>query len=218
MPFTSINSTIPRTNANNFHEKILKIGRAGKWVFFLRRPFCIFKSAILNFFCFISLKNAAHFYEVSFFSALWMVFPESWKRSCPNFYAHDCIWYNCLSLKFPCILLVFLDLSPYCMLIRDSRLFGTRIRVTRSLNYKLYLRSRKAWKVKRHVIRGRSQTTLTSFLYFSDHLPPLVDIFYLIKVGKKLSFLDYILTWLRLFQNILGHQFLWRVLPKSDLV
>ena len=24
------------------------------------------------------------------FSALWMVFPESWKRSCPNFYAHDC--------------------------------------------------------------------------------------------------------------------------------
>ena len=36
------------------------------------------------------MKNAAHLYEVSFFSALWMVFPESWKRSCPNFYAHDC--------------------------------------------------------------------------------------------------------------------------------
>ena len=27
-----------------------------------------------------------------------------------------------------------------------------------------------------------------------------------------------LLTWLRLFLNILGHQFLWRVLPKSDLV
>ena len=26
------------------------------------------------------------------------------------------------------------------------------------------------------------------------------------------------LTWLRLFLNILGHQFLWRVLPKSDLI
>ena len=28
----------------------------------------------------------------------------------------------------------------------------------------------------------------------------------------------YTITWLRLFQNILGHWFLWRVLPKSDLV
>jgi hypothetical protein len=37
------------------------------------------------------VKNPALLYEVSFFSALWMVFPESWKRSCPNFYAHDCI-------------------------------------------------------------------------------------------------------------------------------
>ena len=28
-------------------------------------------------------------------SALWIVFPESWKRSCPNFYAHDCMfWIN----------------------------------------------------------------------------------------------------------------------------
>ena len=36
------------------------------------------------------MKNPALIYEVSFFSALWMVFPESWKRSCPNFYAHDC--------------------------------------------------------------------------------------------------------------------------------
>ena len=36
------------------------------------------------------MKNPALLYEVSFFSALWMVFPESWKRCCPNFYAHDC--------------------------------------------------------------------------------------------------------------------------------
>jgi len=90
MPFASINSTNPRTNPWNFHEKILRIGGAGKWGFFeaailnfLSRPFWIF-------FCFISVKNPALLYEVSFFSALWMVFPESWKRSCPNFYAHDC--------------------------------------------------------------------------------------------------------------------------------
>ena len=91
MPFASINPTNPRTNPWNFHEKIFRIGGAGKWVFF--------EVAILNFlsrqfwifFCFISVKNPALLYEVSFFSALWMVFPESWKRSCPNFYAHDCI-------------------------------------------------------------------------------------------------------------------------------
>ena len=90
MPFASINSTNPRTNPWKFHEKILRIGGAGKWGFFeaailnfLSRPFWIF-------FCFISVKNPALLYEVSFFSALWMVFPESWKRSCPNFYAHDC--------------------------------------------------------------------------------------------------------------------------------
>ena len=59
---------------------------------FLRRPFWIFKSAILNFFffCFISGKNPALLYEVTFSSALWMVFPESWKRSFAFFYAHDC--------------------------------------------------------------------------------------------------------------------------------
>ena len=94
MPFASINPTNPRTNPWKFHEKILRIGGAGKWVFFwgghfesLSRPFWIF-------FCFISLKNAAHSYEVAFFSALWMVLPESWKRSCPNFYAHDCSLFN----------------------------------------------------------------------------------------------------------------------------
>ena len=42
------------------------------------------------FFCFISVKTPAHLYEVSFFSALWMVFPESWKRRAADFYAHHC--------------------------------------------------------------------------------------------------------------------------------
>ena len=42
MPFASINSTNPRTNPWNFHEKILRIGGAGKWGFF--------EAAILNLF------------------------------------------------------------------------------------------------------------------------------------------------------------------------
>ena len=99
MPFASINSTNPRTNPWKFHEKILRIGGAGKWGFFeaailnfLSRPFWIF-------FCFISVKNPAHLYEVSFFSALWMVFPESWKRRVADFYAHDCS-YNLLSVQW----------------------------------------------------------------------------------------------------------------------
>ena len=88
MPFASINSTNPRSNPWEFHEKILRIGGAGKWVFFeaailnfLSRPFWIF-------FCFISVNNPALLYEVTFFSAIWMVFSESWKRSCSNFNAH----------------------------------------------------------------------------------------------------------------------------------
>ena len=36
------------------------------------------------------MKKAACSYEVSSISAIWMVFSESWKRSCSNFYAHDC--------------------------------------------------------------------------------------------------------------------------------
>ena len=35
MPFTSINSTNPRTNPWNFGQKILRIGGAGKWHFVL---------------------------------------------------------------------------------------------------------------------------------------------------------------------------------------
>ena len=63
-----------------------------KMRFFWGCHFEFFKSAILIAFCFISVKKAAHFYEVSFFPALWMVFPESWKRRSPNFYAHDCMY------------------------------------------------------------------------------------------------------------------------------
>ena len=58
--------------------------------FFSGGHFEFSKSAILNFFCFISVKNPAHLYEESFFSALWMVFPESWKRRVADFYAHHC--------------------------------------------------------------------------------------------------------------------------------
>ena len=35
------------------------------------------------------MKNPALLYEVPLFTALWIVFPESWERSCPSFYAHD---------------------------------------------------------------------------------------------------------------------------------
>ena len=34
------------------------------------------------------------------------------------------------------------------------------------------------------LVRGRSQTTLTRFWLFFDHLPPFVDIFYGINVDK----------------------------------
>ena len=80
MPFASINSTSP--SPIHFQEKILRIGGAGKWAFFL--------SAILNFvfqnffFVFFQWQKPWFSYELSFFSALWMVSPESWKRGCPN--------------------------------------------------------------------------------------------------------------------------------------
>ena len=53
MRFTSINSTNPRTNPWNFHEKILRIGGAGKWGFFWVGHF--------DFFCFISMKTSSPF-------------------------------------------------------------------------------------------------------------------------------------------------------------
>ena len=69
------------------------IGNWQSWKtrFFWLGHFKFLKSSIWFFFYFISVKNPALLYELTFFSALWMVFPESWKISCPNFYAHDCI-------------------------------------------------------------------------------------------------------------------------------
>ena len=92
LPWKLVNIYRLARMCRNFDEKILRIGGAGKWGFFeaailnfLSRPFWIF-------FCFISVKNPALLYEVTFFSAIWMVFSESWKRSCSNFNAHDCIY------------------------------------------------------------------------------------------------------------------------------
>ena len=54
MPFASINSTNPRIDPWEFHEKILRIGGAGKWGFFeaailnlLSRPFWNFFASSL---------------------------------------------------------------------------------------------------------------------------------------------------------------------------
>ena len=68
---------IPRTDPWEFHEKILRIGGAGKWGFFEAAILNLLSRPFWNFFCFISVKNPALLYEVTFFSALWMVFPES---------------------------------------------------------------------------------------------------------------------------------------------
>ena len=67
MPFASINSTIPRTDPWEFHEKILRIGGAGKWGFFEAAILNFLSRPFWNFFCFISVKTPAHLYEVSFF-------------------------------------------------------------------------------------------------------------------------------------------------------
>ena len=40
-------------------------------------------------------------------------------------------------------------------------------------------------KKKMQGLRGRSQTTLTRFFGFFDHLPPCVDILYGMNVDKK---------------------------------
>ena len=62
MPFASINSTNPRNNPWNFHKKVLRIGWAGTWVFFLSWPFWFF----------FQWKQAARSYDLSFISALWL--------------------------------------------------------------------------------------------------------------------------------------------------
>ena len=62
------------------------------------------------------MKNLVILYEVSFFSALWMVFPESWKRIAADFYAHDCIcrMSDMLYIRIP-FFLVYSIKSILCM-------------------------------------------------------------------------------------------------------
>ena len=101
MPFASINPTSQRTNQWNFREKILRIGGAGKWSFFLSRPSYIFSFSISFFLFFFFLFFLLHFKEnkqpihmrYHFFLHYGCFFSESWQRGCPNWYAHDCnIW------------------------------------------------------------------------------------------------------------------------------
>ena len=71
-----------------FEELILKIGRAGKWHFF---GFCVigfFEKKIL--FLFLPIKiSLAFLWGIIYFSALWMVSSEFWKRLHPNQYPHN---------------------------------------------------------------------------------------------------------------------------------
>ena len=113
MPFASINPTNPRTNLWNFHEKILRIGGAGKWGFFeaailnfLSRPFWIF-------FCFITVKNPALLYDVSFFSALWMVFGKEAVRT----FMHTTVLSGLFELGVPRYLQVLIILWPPHLLL-----------------------------------------------------------------------------------------------------
>ena len=85
MPFASINPTNPRTNPWKFHEKILRIGGAGKWVFFeaailnfLSRPFWFFFFKKKNFFCFILIQIIHNLWGTKDFSKFWWLlwFPE----------------------------------------------------------------------------------------------------------------------------------------------
>ena len=67
MPVLSSNPINQRTNPWNFREKILRMGGAGKWVFF-SRPFliCFFKKMIC--FCFFPMKiTLAFIWGIIFF-------------------------------------------------------------------------------------------------------------------------------------------------------
>ena len=84
MPFASINSTNPRTNPWNFHEKILRIDEARKWLLFSFLVFGYWVDQKNFFFGFLYAKNPEASYEVAFIPALWMVSSESLKRLYPN--------------------------------------------------------------------------------------------------------------------------------------
>ena len=70
MSFSSSVNSHPRTNPWKFCEKIFRIGRARKWHFFVS---CYWVFQYLCF-CFSQWKSAWLSYEVSFISALVMVF------------------------------------------------------------------------------------------------------------------------------------------------
>ena len=55
MPFTSINSTNPKTSPWNFGQKILRIGGAGKWHFVLLLLFLVI-GFLKKMFCFFSMN------------------------------------------------------------------------------------------------------------------------------------------------------------------
>ena len=61
MPFPSINSINPKTNPWNFHEKILRIGGAGKWPFLGGHFDFFFKKKKLKKNCIISMKTSSPF-------------------------------------------------------------------------------------------------------------------------------------------------------------
>ena len=81
----SLTDTKVETNQCPLHQSILLTqGPIHENFEFLSWPFWIFSLLHL-------IEKCSPFLWGIIFSALWMVFPESWKRSCPNFYAHDCM-------------------------------------------------------------------------------------------------------------------------------
>ena len=72
------------TNPWKFREKILRIGRFGKWVFF-SRPFWFFNKKKV----FFQWKQPCVSYEVSFFSKFWWLLLFSSQNKLSNYFAHD---------------------------------------------------------------------------------------------------------------------------------
>ena len=72
-------------------EKYWELAELEKEVF-LRRPFWIFLVSHFDFFLLHLCEKSSPFLWGIIFSVLWMVFSESWKRSCPNFNAHVCTY------------------------------------------------------------------------------------------------------------------------------
>ena len=87
----SLTDTKVETNQCPLHQSILLTqGPIHENFEFLSWPFWIFSLLHL-------IEKCSPFLWGIIFSALWMVFPESWKRSCQNFYAHDCKCSNRIS-------------------------------------------------------------------------------------------------------------------------